>query len=562
MLDGREVFRHGVASFDPTADAVLLWTRLSDGPTHCDWLIARDPALRDVAASGTATTGPDEDHTVTADATGLEPATTYWYRFETAGAVSPVGRTRTLPDGGVDRLRLGLVCCAHYAAAPLSVYRALADREVDLVVHLGDYIYNEGETDKRAPEPQHLTVSLDDYRTRIAQTRADPDCRFLHQRHPMTSIWDDHDLGDNAWSGGAKDHDPERHGPWGQRARAAAQARQEWLPARLPDPGDPTKVWRSVRLGDLAELMLLDTRLAGRDLQAGEVEAKPLHDDDRSLLGDEQRAWLHERLQDPARPWALVASGTVVNELDLPFPPVPGIGRLLPNGYAVIDGEIFHDDQWDGYPAERARLAGWMEERGRAGGRSMILSGDVHASWAFQGPLSDGPDDGEPVAVEVTVPATSSVPMGRAHFAGWRAIDAMMRRMDEACFADVGERGYVIIEVTRDDVQAEWWFVDVLADDPGANAAMAAAFVTTREGWPPRFDRVTAPRPDPPRPGLPEPLPARPGDLPELRHRHRRHLVRRTVQTAALGTALLGLLLSVARRRPDGARHPVARLGH
>ena len=394
--EGRElgplsVFEHTVASFDPTATSILLWTRLSEDMTWASWLLAHDPELTDVVATGGASTGPDRDHTIVVDVDDLEPATSYWYRFMAGEELSPVGRTRTLPAGHVEGIRIGTACCARYSVAPLGVYRALAEREVDLVLHLGDYIYEDaGEKGPRTHDPPHTAITQDDYRRRLAQLRSDPDAQALHLRHPMVAIWDDHDLSDNAWRDGAKHHDPTRHGPWSVRAAAAAAARQEWLPQRLRDEADPKVTWRAVPIGDLAELVLLDTRLVGRDRQAGDDEGPSLDDPARSLLGDEQRAWLRERLLDMSRPWAIVASGVVVNSIELPWPrPLTSMNRLLPNGYAMLDGHVMHDDQWDGYPAEReprgvvdrgAGRGGWAH---RAAVRRRPLLLGVHRSHRF-----------------------------------------------------------------------------------------------------------------------------------------------------------------------------------
>ncbi|MDP8954052.1 MAG: alkaline phosphatase D family protein [Actinomycetota bacterium] len=537
-----EPFRHAVASFEPTSSGVLLWTRLT-AAVEAEWVIARDPELVDVVASGRARTGPERDHTVAVDVDGLAAATTYWYRFSCGGEHSPVGRTRTLPDAPTARLRLGLACCAHYSVAPLGVYRALAEREVDLVVHLGDYIYeDDGSQGVRTHRPPRPAVSLEDYRDRLAQLREDPDLQALHLRHPMTGIWDDHDLADNAWRGGAKKHDPETAGAWSTRVAAAARARQEWIPARLRDPADPLVTWRSLAVGDLVELVLLDTRLTGRDCQAGDKGAKPLHDPSRSLLGDEQREWLRSRLLDTSRPWALVASGVVVNSMFLPLPSTVSFNPLLPNGYADFDGRLLHDDQWDGYPAEQERLSGWIAERARAGGRTVLVSGDVHSSWAFEGPCRE---DG-PVAVELTVPAVSSAAMGRAHYPGaWRALDRAAKRMDHVRWADVTERGYVVLDVTPDEVRSEWWFVHPYHDRPAASAELAAAFVTRRADWPPRLDSSQDSVDDPWRPGLPDPLPARPDDLAALRRRRR---LRIGAELAGAG-AVVGVPIALGARR-------------
>jgi alkaline phosphatase D len=546
----QQTFTHAVASFEPTTTGVLLWTRVL-GSTRVGWQVATDPDLRGVVASGEADVDPDRDHTVVVDVDGLQAATTYWYRFEAAGDRSPIGRTRTLPSDGADRFLLATVSCSRYSEAPFGVYRAVAERDVDLVVHLGDYIYEDGSTRPRRNDPPEPAITLRDYRRRLAQVRADPDTTALHLRHPVVGIWDDHDLADNAWRDGAKHHDPDVDGPWSDRAEAAARARQEWLPARLRAADQPLVTWRSMIVGDLAELLLLDTRLVGRDRQAGDEGSPDLDDPARSLLGDEQRSWLHERLADTERPWAVVASGVVVNAIELAWPrPLRWVNSLLPNGYAVLDGRLLHDDQWDGYPAERARLVDALRRRGAAGGRAVLLSGDVHSSWAFTGPCDEA--SGTAVAVEVTTPAVSSAAMGRAHYPGlWRVLDREANRLPHVGWADVTERGYATLDLTRDAAVAEWWFVHPYASDPSARTVPAAAFRSERSAWPPTFERVE-PREvgaaDPHRPGLPEALPPRPDDLGRLRLRR---WVRLTAESTALALALIApiaVVVSIARR--------------
>ncbi|MDQ3106657.1 MAG: alkaline phosphatase D family protein [Actinomycetota bacterium] len=537
------VFLHAAASFEPRESSVLLWTRLT-GATTTNWTIARDPAMVDVVAQGRATTSPELDHTVTVDVEGLEPGTSYWYRFESGAERSPIGRTRTVPAAPTEHFRIGLATCARFSVAPLGVYRALADREVDLVLHLGDYIYeDDGHKGAREHRPPHACVTLDDYRQRLAQYREDPDCQALHLRHPMSLLVDDHDVADNCWTGGAKAHDPDTQGDWDARALAALRARQEWVPSRLRDPDEPRHTWRSFPVGDLAEIVLLDTRLSGRDRQAGdEAEGVPDRDDPaRSLLGDAQRAWLGERLHDVSRPWTIVATGVVVNEVVLPLPAATGlVEAALPNGYAAIDGMVLHDDQWDGYPAERERLVEWMADRAKAGGRTVILSGDIHSSWAFEGPR-DG--DGRPVGVEFTVPAVSSKPMGQSRAPGaWRLLDATVRRLEHVPWVDVTSRGYGIIDVTPGEVSMSWWFVEATDERPAETTKLAAAYASRFATWPPSLENVTTPLGDPVRPGLPEPLPGRPADLSKLRRTHQqRQLFARTLGALGPVAVLAGL---------------------
>ena len=536
-------FHHGVASFDPTSTSVLLWTRVSEA-SGLDWVLARDDRLEDVVARGAAIATTDDDCCVTIDVTGLDPATTYFYAF-TAGTVrSPVGRTRTMPGSGAERLRVGITSCADFSVAPLGVYRALAEREVDVVVHLGDYIYEAGTSRSgRRVEFAEAAADLDGYRGRYAQLRGDPDVQLLHARHPMIAIWDDHDLADNAWRTGAKAHDPAQHGDWDDRVMAAARSRREWLPIRYRDPGDIRRTWRSVEAGDLAELILLDTRWEGRDRHAGDDDTLPRHHPDRSLLGDDQRDWLGERLADASRPWAIVASGVVVNEMS---PPIPGATRLpasmLPNGYALMDGKLVHDDQWDGFTAEQDVLARRMAARAADGGRTILLSGDVHSCWAFEGP--PGPD-GEPVAVEAVCPAASSAAMGRANLPGMnRLLDRAVRRMPHVQWANLTERGYAICDVDRERAQLEWWVVDPYSRDPGGGAACVAVRALPRRRWPCRFDVIDEPSADPVRPDVPVD-PGRPDDLTRLR---RKRFVRLASKSAGPLTAVVGLAAVAAWR--------------
>lgn len=525
------VFRHAAASFEPTASSVLLWTRLS-GATEAQWVLARDPDLTDVVASGTEVTGPARDSTIVVDVTGLSPATTYWYRFSVAAETSPLGRTRTLPGAGAERVDLGLVSCARFSVAPLTVYRVLAEREVDLVVHLGDYVYeDDGHKGHRTHRPPHRAVSLADYRQRLAQTREDSDCQALHLRHPMVTVLDDHDLADNAWQHGAKAHDPQTDGPWSARVEAALRARSEWLPTR------EARTWRAVELGDLGQLLLLDSRLVGRDLQAGEESAAPLDAPRRSMLGDEQRDWLDEQLGDP-RPWALVCNGVVVNSLELPAA-VPA--ALLPADYASHDGHVLRSDGWDGYPAERDHLVGAIKARP---GSTMLLSGDVHSSWAFDGPCLSG----EPVTNELVVPSVSSAPLGRTRLPGmWRLLDALADRLPHVVWSDLTERGFVHLQVTPDTAHATWHWVDPYATDDSPAAEAAASFTVT--AGVPRW-RPAAPLPLG-RPTGP-PLGPRPDDVAEVRHWHER---RRYAGMGALVAVLLGFV-GVAGRRWLGSDLP------
>ncbi len=452
-------FSLGVASFDPLPNRVLLWCVVEGGGT-CHWEIATDPAFFDVVGRGKVA-APADTGVVLVDAEGLQPGTAYWYRFTAQGKPSPVGRTRTLPAGADEHLRLGVTCCARFGESPFTVYGELARTDVDLVVHLGDYVYEDTkfEIEERRPEPDHDCVTLEDYRLRHAQARRDPDLQALHARHPMVVVWDDHDLADNAWAGGAKSHDEAEQGPWADRLAAALTAHQEFLPKRLADAADITSAWRTLDAGSFVRILATETR-AHRDEQAGLDGAAPADDPQRTMLGAQQAAWLDAAAADPAPRWLVLVSGTVLSPLTIEAP--QALDDILPEKYAVVDGRASNSDQWDGYLAERDRVTTAL---GRRGGRSIVLSGDIHSSWAIEGPCEP---DGAPVAVELVCPPAATTPMGQLLPAGVgdRLGPALAHQIEHVRWVDATHHGFVVLTLTEDEALATWWWVD-----PGTTAA-------------------------------------------------------------------------------------------
>jgi len=468
-MSDRTPFTHGVASFDPTADRVILWTR-AEGPTRLTWHL--EPL--DGSPGASARTGSldiDPEHGCGhVDVGSLTPGTSYRYWFTAGTDLSPIGHTRTSPSGSPESWKMAMLCCADYSIHHLPVHRAVAEADVDVVLHLGDYIYETSGKGERDLEPDHSCVTLDDYDRRYAQVRRDPATLAMHERHPMIAIWDDHDLADNAWSGGAKSHDPDEQGPWSERVRAASIARQRWLPARLPDMNDPTKLWRSFRIGDLVELVVMDTRFAGRDQQAGDDGALAVDDPARSLLGAEQRRWTEERIRDRSAKWCVLATQVAMSPMRLPVSRGATLLDRAPSGYGIVDGDVVCTDEWDGYPAERRRVARWLADRG---GDALIVSGDVHSAWVFDGELSPGV---RPVAPEFVCPAVSSTPLGRQLPRGWRRIADKLAEDDMSGerWSDLEMWGFVTLDVTASEIVGRWLAVD--ARDPHAAAQLRATW--------------------------------------------------------------------------------------
>jgi alkaline phosphatase D len=450
------------------------------------WVIARDDALRDVVASGTVIAHADRDHTVHVDVGGLEAGATYHYRFATDAGVSPTGRTRTLPDDA-ERLRFAFCSCAKYNAGHFNAYGCMADHEqLDFVLHLGDYIYEASNTPPksqtpgadigRAFDPLGECRTLSDYRRRYAQYRRDPDVQRLHESVPVIATLDDHELADGAWAGGSTEHRPFEHGPWEERRDAALQARWEWLPARKPDPADPTRVFRGVTVGRLAQIALLDIRSRRDEPMRGPLMTYR----GRTMLGTEQRDWLRGELDASAAMWRIIASPSVFTRTWCEAP-----GESLQTALSKLklideEGEGPDPDQWDGYPAERAWLTGHL--RDQAIDDVVFLSADIHIGVAAE--VTDAAT-GKPVGVELTAPSLTSqnlddkLGVAREDARITRAEADYVAAHDHVKWCDMASHGYVVIDVDADRLRAEWWHVGTVLE-PSRDISLAAAFEVPR----------------------------------------------------------------------------------
>ncbi|MGE3303358.1 MAG: alkaline phosphatase [Hyphomonadaceae bacterium] len=279
-------FAHGVASGDPGADRLVIWTRVSpdtDGPVPVTWMVADDPDMTKIVRQGFVSTDATRDYTVKVDVEGLKAGRVYHYGFKVGGAKSPVGRGRTLPRGKVSSLVIAAVSCSNYSSGFFNAYEALAKRaDVHFVLHLGDYIYEyalgQYGTENaaalgRLPDPLTETVTLPDYRARYAKSRTDPDLQAAHAAFPFIHVWDDHEVTNDAWTGGAANHNPENgEGDYAARRDAAVRAFYEWVPIRDPEPAKSfLAINRSFQFGDLATIIMLETRLLARTQQLDPV---------------------------------------------------------------------------------------------------------------------------------------------------------------------------------------------------------------------------------------------------------------------------------------------------
>ena len=463
------LFRHGVASGDPLSDRVILWTRVTvssqtpsqAGPATVSWQVARDARFSQVVARGETQTGATRDFTVKVDVSGLEPGTAYYYRFESLGARSAIGRTRTLPREGVGRLRLGVVSCSNLPQGYFNAYACLAKRaDIDVVLHLGDYIYEyaneqygDGTRLGRIPAPNKEMVALQDYRERHAQYKADPDSQEIHRQHPFIVTWDDHEFTNNAWNGGAENHDADQgEGDWAARRAAAMQAYYEWMPIRENAQTLQGRIYRAFRFGGLATLFMLDTRIVGRDEQVLRDNTAAVELAGRHLLGAEQEAWLAEQMVASVRGkagWNLLGQQVM-------FAPQTPVGTRAGN-----------PDSWDGYRASRSRVFD-IVERAKVPNVA-VLTGDVHSSWAYDLPRDpfagyDKATGKGSLGVEFAGTSVSSPSSLGAGPDGEQQLAATRGARPHLHYVDGRYRGYFVVDLTRERLQADFYAVATVLD--------------------------------------------------------------------------------------------------
>jgi alkaline phosphatase D len=471
-----QMFALGVASGDPRPDSVILWTRLvndpladgggvPDQPLPVRWEVAADDSFEDVVASGDAVAEPAFAHAVHVDASGLEPDTVYWYRFSLAGLISPVGRTRSAPAGHAAprRLRFAFVSCQDRQAGYWTAYDHLGAEDVDLVVHLGDYIYEYG-PDPAAIRPAQTPAPTDlaGYRRRIGEYRADPALQAVHAQVPWICTWDDHEVRNN-YANGVPDQADEASLSSGQfldRRAAAYQAYYEHMPVRVDPPDGPDmRLYRTLAWGRLARFYVLDGRQYRSDQACHDpgdvgVMCPDVDDDDRTMLGAEQEAWLGRRLAESRATWNVLAQQTIVSRVSIP----------------VGSSTAGNLDQWDGYAAARRRLVDQLRDVDNP----IVITGDIHASGV--GIVNEDPDDltSAPLVPELVGTSISSdipvdlVSVFEAAFAASPAIQYMEAR----------KRGYVMCDVTEDEWRADFRYVSTTLA-PQAEVETGATWVVT-----------------------------------------------------------------------------------
>ena len=447
LLPDLAPFYHGVASGDPLADRVIIWTRLTPDvdtlPYDVNWEVATDVEMNNVVQSGIFTTDASRDFTVKLDVTDLQDNTWYYYRFEYDGSHSLTGRTRTAPAGSIDAARFAIVSCSDYAEGYFHAYHKITERnDIDAVIHLGDYIYENGSAgDVGWPhDPPNRTVALSDYRQRYSQYRLDNDLRCVHQMYPFIHVWDDHEIANNAWIGGAEAHDTNNDGLWEVRKRMAVQAFFEWVPIRMPDPVDTFRIYRKIEWGNLLDLMMIDSRLIGRDLQ----DENAATDTSRYMLGRQQLNWLSQELKNSTTTWRLIGQQVLMAPIDASFL------------QSVVDP--FLADTWDGYKAERERIYDTILNYGID--NVVVLTGDIHTAWANN--LES--DDGDSVAVEFIVSSVTKQNAAVLNQLAGLGTGLVQSLNPHIKYLDLASHGYYVLDVNQNRTQADFVIVDDVKD--------------------------------------------------------------------------------------------------
>jgi alkaline phosphatase D len=491
-------FTHGVASGDPVSDGVILWTRFGGGDGRIAWEVAEDDAFTRIVQRGEAEASPVSDYCAKVDARGLAAGRPYFYRFLSASGPSPTGLTRTAPESAAS-LTVGLVSCANYGFGYFHAYGHLAERDdIELVLHTGDYIYEYGLDEYpstaltiggRTFDPSHEIVTLDDYYRRYRQYHTDPDLLELRRLKPIAAVWDDHEIANDAASAGAQNHQ-RNEGAYADRVAAAAKAYFDWMPIRRPEASG-VRVYRSLDWGDLARVLLIDTRLIGRTRQldyrptlglrfllggigveqaAAAFRRDRLDDPSRTLLGAEQEAWFAEALtqsKQRGQTWQIVAQQIAMGEQligagagAMVDPASHNNTRRFVNAAERL-GELrmpWNLDAWDGYPAARTRF---LEACAAHGANVAVLGGDSHNTWLNN---LAAPDASRLAAVEFAGASVTSPGLERPLAAAAPgARETMMRNANpHLAWCDVSNRGYGALTFTREACEAEWVaFADV-----------------------------------------------------------------------------------------------------
>ena len=502
-------FKHGVASGDPLSHALIIWTRATPSQSNFEvtaaWELASDSQFKNIIRSGREQTDKSRDFTIKIDVQELAPSTEYFYRFMGLNKQSPIGRAKTLPINNIEQVKMAVVSCSNYPAGYFNAYTdAAKQKDLDVVLHLGDYIYEypmggyatenaEKIGRQLAADNSGEIITLSDYRKRYAIYRTDQGLQALHAAAPFIAIWDDHEVTNDTYKSGAENHTPDE-GDFFERRAAAIQAYYEWLPIRPPMGEQSPQIYRTFDFGNLISLHMLDTRVIARDKQLAYSDyknletkqmdvarfASDLNNPNRQLLGNTQLNWLTSAITKSNAKWQVLGQQVLMTKMWLPteifsqsdrtkIPQVlkelVTIKKAVLANKAVTPAQLarvntlmpYNLDAWDGYPSEREALYKSVTALNK---KLVVVAGDTHNAW--HGTLKNA--KGESVGVEFATPGVTSP--GMEHYLALNTAqakqmaDSLSLLINDLNYCDLSHRGYMLLTITKEQITTDWRYID------------------------------------------------------------------------------------------------------
>ncbi|MGO3423313.1 MAG: alkaline phosphatase D family protein [Pseudoalteromonas distincta] len=502
-------FKHGVASGDPLSHALIIWTRATTSQSNFEvtvaWELASDSQFKNIIRSGREQTDKSRDFTIKIDVQELAPNTEYFYRFMGLNIQSPIGRAKTLPINNIEQVKMAVVSCSNYPAGYFNAYTdAAKQKDLDVVLHLGDYIYEypmggyatenaEKIGRQLAADNSGEIITLSDYRKRYAIYRTDQGLQALHAAAPFIAIWDDHEVTNDTYKSGAENHTPDE-GDFFKRRAAAIQAYYEWLPIRPPMGEQSPQIYRTFDFGNLISLHMLDTRVIARDKQLAYSDyknletkqmdvarfASDLNNPNRQLLGNTQLNWLTSAITKSNAKWQVLGQQVLMTKMWLPTEifsqsdrtKIPQVLKELvtikkavlankavtPEQLARVNTLMpYNLDAWDGYPSEREALYKSVTALNK---KLVVVAGDTHNAW--HGTLKNA--KGESVGVEFATPGVTSP--GMEHYLALNTAqakqmaDSLSLLINDLNYCDLSHRGYMLLTITKEQITTDWRYID------------------------------------------------------------------------------------------------------
>ena len=461
-------FSLGVASGGVLADRVILWTRIAPDPLaedglggvsteaiRVEWEVSTKEDFSEILLYGVVATTEQLAHAVHIDAGPLEPDSWYYYRFKCGGWISAVGKTRTLPckERALAQLRLGVTTCHRYEDGYFTVLGDLALQEPDIVLQVGDYIYEYAPSEDVRVQPLPRCSDLTSYRLRHALYKGEAELQAAHASCPWEVVWDDHEIKNDYFGSDEAEEIQEL-------MRAGYQAYYEHMPLRvLPPEGSTLKIYRVLDIGNLLRIYLFDTRQYRDETSCGDDDCPDMFDGDRQLLGEEQESWFLEEVESSSTRWNLIAQQVVMSNFN-------------------ISEALLNYDQWDGYPAARERILEHLYALNL--NNFLVCTGDIHIGGVAR--LNLDPDDftSPVVAYEFVTPSVTS--SARELEDNGALVEYALSARENVDYIHATKRGYILLDITHEQIDVSFRMVDSV-EEPDLEVKTEASFQVVHAGF-------------------------------------------------------------------------------